>query len=108
MSSVNYSLNNRGVRLIDSQEAFIHSKNGKSRPNPKYVLVGKIHISMPNMLVSATENRKLDYKGDTKDLSRVAKKQIVDFFYNERGHRNNKKVAYFGIEKKNKKLKRGN
>lgn len=47
MSTVNYSLKNKGVRLIDAQEAWIKGKNGKLKLNPKYDFVGKIDVSMP-------------------------------------------------------------
>lgn len=100
MSSINYSLNHKGVRLIDSQDAWIRSKNGKLRLNPNYSFVGKIEVAMPNMIVTASDKKKPKYKGNTYDLNRVAKSQIVDHFYDENGKRNKKSVAYFGIERK--------
>ena len=42
MSSVNYSLNNKGVRLIDSRDAWVKGKNGKRKPNPKFMFIGKL------------------------------------------------------------------
>lgn len=99
MSNVNYSLNNKGVRLIPAEKAWIKGKNGKLRLNPKYTFVGKIDVTMPNMIVTATDKSKPKYKGNTYDLNRTAKSQIVDHFYDERGKRNKKTVAYFGIEK---------
>lgn len=101
MSSINYSLNNKGVRLIDSSNAWVVGKNGKPRLNPKYEFVGKIETSMPNMIISASDNKKPVYKGNTYDLNSTAKKQIVNHFYGSNGKRNRKTVAYFGIEKKN-------
>lgn len=100
MSSVNYSLKHKGVRLIDSNTAWVKGKNGRQKLNPKYKFVGKIETSMPNMIVSATDKKKPTYKGSTHDLNRVAKSQIVDHFYDDKGKRNKKTVAYFGIEKK--------
>lgn len=102
MSIVNYSLRNKGVRLIDSRDAWIKGKNGKLRLNPKYQIVGKIDTRMPNMIVTASDKRKPKYKGSTYDLNRTAKAQIVDHFYDDKGKRNKKTVAYFGIEKANK------
>lgn len=99
MSSVNYNLGSRGVRLIDAKQAWIIGKNGSKRLNPKYRFVGKVEITMPNMVITATDKRKPSYKGDVSDLNRTAKKQIVEHFYDERGKRNKKTVAYFGIEK---------
>lgn len=100
MSSVNYDLKNKGVRLISSKDAWIKSKSGKLKLNPKYKFVGKIDLSLPNMVISATDKRKPVYKGSTYDLNDSAKKQIVGYFYNEEGRRNRKNVAYLGVEKK--------
>lgn len=102
MSTVNYSLNHRGVRLIGASEAWIKGKNEKLRLNPKYSFVGKIETTMPNMIVTASDKKKPSYRGDVNDLNRTAKKQIVNHFYNENGKRNRKTVAYFGIPKEDK------
>ena len=45
------------------------------------------------------DKKKPKYKGSTYDLNRTAKSQIVDHFYDAKGKRNKKTVAYFGIEK---------
>lgn len=103
MSSVNYSLKHKGVRLIDSREAWIPTKKGTQRLNPKYTIIGKIDIRMPNMIVTASDKKKPTYKGNTYDLNRTAKAQIVDHFFDDKGKRNKKSVAYFGIEKTPKK-----
>ena len=102
MSSVNYSLNHKGVRLISSDEAWIKGKNGKRRLNPKYNFVGKMDVKLPNLITSASDKNKPKFKGNTYDLNRVAKGQIVDHFYDDKGKRNRRTVAYFGIEKNKK------
>lgn len=102
MSSVNYSLKHKGVKLIPSEKAWVKGKNGKPKLNPKYAFVGKIDTKMPNLIISATEG-KPKYKGNTHDLCAPAKKQIIEHFYNEKGKRNNRTKAYFGIEKTTKK-----
>ena len=99
MSTVNYNLKNKGVRLISSEKAWVISKNGTPRLNPQYHIVGKIDTKLPNMIVTASDKTKPKYKGNTYDLNRTAKAQIVDHFYNENGKRNKKTVAYFGIKK---------
>lgn len=99
MSSVNYSLNNKGVRLITSEKAWIISKNGRKRLNPDYKFVGKIEMSMPNMILSASDKSKPKYRGDICDLNKIAKSEIVNHFYDNNGKRNKKTVAYFVIEK---------
>lgn len=106
MSSVNYSLKSKGVRLIDAKDAWVVAKNGNKRLNPKYQFVGKVEMTMPNMIVTASDKKKPTYKGNTYDLNTTAKKQIIDHFYDEKGKRNKKTVAYFGIEKNNKPIKK--
>lgn len=100
MSNVNYSLKHKGVRLISSSQAWVKGKNGKRKLNPQYYFVGKVEMSMPNMIVTATDKNKPRYKGNTYDLNRTAKGQIVEHFYDESGKRNRKTVAYFGVERK--------
>lgn len=102
MSSVNYSLKHKGVRLISSEDAWVKGKNGKIRLNPKFHFVGKIETTMPNMIITANDKNKPKYKGNTYDLNSTAKRQIVDHFYDEKGKRNKKTVAYFGILKDGK------
>ena len=99
MSSVNYSLNHRGVRLISAEEAWEKGKNGKRKLNSKFAFVGKIDTKFPNLIITASDKAKPKFKGNTYDLNRTAKEQIVDHFYDERGKRNRKTVAYFGIAK---------
>ena len=48
MSSVIYNLNHKGVRLIDSQTAWVVGKNGKRRLNPQYQFVGRLDIQNLN------------------------------------------------------------
>lgn len=102
MSTINYNLKNKGIRLIDSRDAWIVGKSCQKRLNPDYRILGKIEMTMPNMIVSASDRNKPRYKGNTYDLNNTAKSQIVNHFYDDKGKRNKKTVAYFGI-KKNKK-----
>lgn len=48
MSSVNYSLKHKGVKLIPSEKACVKGRNGKLKLNPKYHFVGMIDAKMPN------------------------------------------------------------
>lgn len=107
MSSVNYSLSQKGVRLISSEQAWIKGKNGKYRLDPNYTFVGKVDTQMSNMIISATDKQKPTYKGDVCELNKTAKRQIVGHFYDDKGKRNKKTVAYFGIKKTEKKEMRG-
>ena len=99
MSTVNYSLKHKGVRLIDSRDAWVIGKNGSKHLSSKHHIIGKIEMTMPNMIVTASDKTKPKYKGNTYDLNRTAKAQIVYHFYNDNGKRNKKTVAYFGIKK---------
>lgn len=100
MSSVNYSLNHKGVRLIDAKDAWVVGKNKKVKLNPKYHFIGKMDMKMTNMLMSASDKNKPKYKGDVNNLNNTAKSQIIEHFFDNKGKRNKKTVAYFGIEKK--------
>lgn len=99
MSTVNYSLKHKGVRLLSSSDAWVKGKNGQLRLNPNYTFVGKIETSMPNMIVTASDKNKPKYKGSTYDLNSTAKRQIIEHFYDDNGKRNKKTVAYFAIKK---------
>jgi hypothetical protein len=99
MSSVNYSLKHKGVRLIPSEKAWVKGKNGKPKLNPKYHFVGKVDTKIPNLIISATDNKKPSYKGSTHDLCAPAKKQIVNHFFDDKGKPNRRTKPYFGIEK---------
>ena len=73
MSSVNYDLKSKGVRLVSSEEAWVKGKNGKRRLNPKYKFVGKIDTKIPNLIITASDKNKPTFKGNTYDLNNEAK-----------------------------------
>ena len=100
MSSVNYNLGQKGVRLISASDAWVRGDDGKLRLNPNYKFVGKVDMTMPNMVVTASDKSKPKYRADVSELNKTAKKQIIDHFYDDNGKRNKKMVAYFAIEKK--------
>lgn len=102
MSSVNYGLKEKGVRLISAEEAWVKSENGRRKLNPKYRFVGKVQMPMPNVLVTADDRKKPTYKADVASLNATAKKQMVSHFFDDQGKRNRKTVAYFGILKTKK------
>lgn len=99
MSTVNYSLKHKGVRLVSAEDAWVSGKNGNRRLNPNYHFVGKMDTKLPNLIITASDKKKPKYKGSTYDLNATAKRQIVAHFYDENGKRNKKSVAYFAIEK---------
>ena len=80
MSTVNYSLKNKGVRLISADKAWTTGKNGKRRLNPKYRFIGKIQTSMPNFVVTADDRKKPQYRGNTYDLNVTAKNSLLNIF----------------------------
>ena len=75
MSSVNYNLKNKGVRLISSDDAWIKGKNGKQRLNPKYNFVGKIDTKLPNMIITASDKKK--EKAEVKTSAQRSKSSAV-------------------------------
>ena len=99
MSTVNYSLKNRGVRLVPADKAWVSGKKGQRYLNSKYAFVGKVDTKLPNVIISASDKQKPKYKGNTYDLNSIAKRQMVSHFYDDNGKRNRKTVAYFAIEK---------
>lgn len=99
MSSVNYSLNHKSVRLIPRIKAWVKGKNGKRKLNPKYKFIGRIDTKTSNIIMTASENRQPSYKGDFSSLNRTAKDQTLKYFYGKNGKRNRRYVAYYGIEK---------
>ena len=99
MSSVNYSLKHKGIKVIPSEKAWIIGKNGKPKLNSKYHFLGKIDRIMPNLIITASDKGKPKYKGSTHDLCAPAKKEIVNFFFNDKGQWSGRKKAYLGIEK---------
>lgn len=103
MSNVNYNLKRKGIRVIDTKEAWVVKKNGQMQLNKNFNFVGKVEMTMPNLIVSSSDKRKPIYKGDVCELPTAAKKQIIDHFYDDDGKRNRKTVAYLGIKKDGKK-----
>lgn len=99
MSNVNYDLRQKGVRLVSADSAWVKGKNGKMKLNPDYRFVGKIDTKIPNIIITANDNRQPTYKGDFSSLNNVAKGQTVKHFYGKNGKRNKRTVAYFGINK---------
>lgn len=61
MSSVNYTLKNKNVRLLTSQQAWVIGKNGKRKLDPNYKFIGKVKISTPNMLMTASDRQNFIY-----------------------------------------------
>ena len=106
MSSVTYSLNHKGVRLIPRDKVWVKTKKGKMKLNPKYTFVGRIDTKTSNIIMTASDKKPPSYKGDFASLNRIAKNQAVKYFYNEDGKRNRRYVAFFGIEKQSVKGKK--
>lgn len=102
MSTTSYNIKHKGIRLISSKTAWIKGKNGKYRLNPDYHIIGRMDIQVPTLLITASDKNKPTFKGSTHDLNNTAKGQIVEYFFNDKGKRNKKTVAYFGISKKPK------
>jgi len=85
MSNVNYDLKKRGVRTISADEAWIKTKSGGLKLNPKYKFVGNVDIQFPNMILSASDKKKFAYIDDVYKLPAASKRQLVRHFYDDEG-----------------------
>ena len=84
-----------GVRVISSDKAFMPTKNGRVYPNPDYDIIGKVDVAMPNVILKANrDGHKTAYIEDTSALTKKTKGELVNFFYNKNGKRNNRTKAY--------------
>ncbi len=100
MSRIDYSIKAKGSKLLSADDVWTF-RGGKYLKNKKYIYYGKIDMSMPNMIISASpQDKKVRYIMDTSDLTATQKRQIIDYFYNERGKRNKRTVAYIVKPKK--------
>ena len=100
MSNVNYDLKKRGVRTISADEAWIKTKSGGLKLNPKYKFVGKVDIQLPNMILTASDKKKFAYVDDVCKLPAASKRQLIRHFYDEEGKRTCRRVAYLVDTKK--------
>ena len=82
-------------RLIKNDKVWVFGKNGKPKLNPKYNFIGKMEISMPNVIMTASDKKKSRFKGNTCDLNNTAKNQMIDHFFDNKGKRTEKTVAFF-------------
>ena len=101
MSRVNLSISNKGINLIDSSQAWVKTTKGKNRYklNPKYRFVGRIDSRLPNIIITASDNVQPTFKGDVNNLNKGAKNSLVKHFFNSKGKRNKKHVAYLVVKK---------
>ena len=58
--------------MINSKDAWV-IRGKKLYLNPKYKFVGKVDMSMPNMIVTASDKSKPKYRGDVHELNKVCK-----------------------------------
>ena len=84
-----------GVKVVSKDKAFVTNKKGNSYPNPNYDIVGKVDISLPNVILKANRDGfKTFFIEDTSELTKKTKSDLINFFYNKKGKRNNRKIAY--------------
>lgn len=101
MSRPNLSISNKGIKLIDSNQAWVPTKKGKNRfrLNPQYDFIGRVESSMPNIIITASDKIQPSFKGDVHNLNREAKNQLVKHFFDKNGKKNKKRVAYIVVKK---------
>ncbi len=86
-----------GVKVVTSHEAYVFNNRTKRRnlPNPNFDIVGKVDMTMPNMILKANrEDHRTDFIDDVSSLTKITKKSLVSHFYNEKGKRNTRTTAY--------------
>ena len=84
-----------GVKVVSKDKAFIKNKKGNSYPNPNYDIVGKVDISLPNVILKANrDGYKTTFIEDTSELTKKTKSDLINFFYDKKGNRNNRRIAY--------------
>ena len=57
-------------------------------------------MQMPNMIVTASDRKKLSYVDDVCKLPAASKRQLIRHFYDEEGKRTGRRVAYLVDTKK--------
>lgn len=99
MSSVYVKQNKElsGVKVISSKKAYFHNpKTGeRNKLNPDYEFVGKVDMTFPSAIIKANKkNKSTTFIDDVSELPKRAKVELVNYFYDKNGKRNNKTVAY--------------
>lgn len=98
--SNNYDIKNKslsGVHLMSAEEVFVFNKktNRKDKIRSDITLVGKIDTQIPNVILKANKkNSSTKFIDDVSSLPRRCKEDVVDFFFDENGERNNRRKVY--------------
>lgn len=98
--SRNFTKNNKslaGVKVVPAKDVWVFNKISKKKDklSKDYELIGKVDTSMPNMILKANrKDKKTAYIDDVNSLSAVCKKQLVNHFFDDKGNKNLKTVAY--------------
>ena len=84
-----------GVKVVSKDKVFIKNHKGKLVRNKNYDVIGKVEIDMPNVILKANRSgNKTAFIEDTSSLTKKTKSDLIDFFFNKKGERNNKKTAF--------------
>jgi len=97
-----------GVKVVPARSVWVPAaKNGEYKLNPDLDIVGKVDMTMPNMILKANrKDKKTAYVDDVSALTKAAKTELINHFYDERGNRNKHTVAYLVRTDKNSKGRR--
>ena len=110
MSSVYIKQNKElsGVKVISTSKAFIYDKKTgkKDKLSPDYEFVGKVDMSIPNLIIKANKkDKKTAFIDDVNELPKRAKEELVNYFFDKNGKRNKKQKAYLVRTDKKSKTK---
>lgn len=95
------------VELKTTEEVWTYDQKGKRVLSSEFDYVGKIDLSMPNVLLKANrKDCKTAFIDDFSSLTKKTKSEVVDFFMNNKGRKGgSRRVAYLVAKKKPKAAK---
>ena len=100
-----------GVKVVPASDVWVYNpKTGRpDKLNPNMDIVGKVDTAMPGMVLKANlRDKKTGFVEDVSALPKRTKGELVNHFYDERGRRNSREVAYLVRTDKDAKGKGGN
>ncbi len=84
-----------GVTLVSSSQVWEKQDNGKYRLRRDIDIVGKVDISIPNVVLKASEDgKRTAFVEDVSALPKRTKQELVNHFFDEHGNRNHYTVGY--------------
>lgn len=84
-----------GVAVVSASDVWATNSNGNYVFHNDVDVVGKVEISMPNMVLKANaRDKKTAFVEDVSALPKRAKCELVNHFFDSSGNATHKRVAY--------------